>query len=122
MKDLEPAIPQLPSGNINKTEDFFIQMLRFETTFKSLEYKILILKRGHCEIHFWQTSEEEALNLGRNSSCYIRTSLVDELFSEFKERGVVFRYELVDQPWGMREMQIDDPYGNAIRFGRSVSL
>jgi hypothetical protein len=33
----------------------------------------------------------------------------------------VFRYELTTQPWGMHEMQIDDPYGNAIRFGERVS-
>ena len=29
--------------------------------------------------------------------------------------------EMTIQPWGMHEMQIDDPYGNAIRFGERVS-
>ena len=29
--------------------------------------------------------------------------------------------EMTTQSWGMHEMQIDDPYGNAIRFGARVS-
>lgn len=37
-----------------------------------------------------------------------------------KRLGAPFRYELRVQPWGMTEMQIDDPYGNAIRFGERI--
>jgi hypothetical protein len=34
-----------------------------------------------------------------------------------RKLGGKFSIGLVKQPWGMQEMQIDDPYGNAIRFG-----
>lgn len=30
--------------------------------------------------------------------------------------------ELKQMPWGMNEMQVDDPYGNAIKFGEPISL
>jgi uncharacterized glyoxalase superfamily protein PhnB len=39
------------------------------------------------------------------------------LFAELKAKGAPFRYELETKAWGMNEMQIDDPFGNAIRFG-----
>jgi len=43
------------------------------------------------------------------------------LCEEFKARGAPFAYELALQLWGMNEMQINDPFGNAIRFGEVVN-
>lgn len=118
---LSPAIPQLPTGDIEKTAEFFVHKLGFEIIAKYIEQKFLIVRRGSAEIHFWQAETEAgAKQLGSESSCYIRVENVDLLFREFKERGVVFRYELTKQPWGMNEMQVDDPYLNAIRFGEVV--
>ena len=117
---LNSAIPQLPSGDIEKTAEFFETKLGFETV-KFLEHKHLIVRRGSAEIHFWQAStEEEATKLGSQSSCYIRVENIEPLFEELKTSRSPFRYELTVQPWGMNEMQIDDPYGNAIRFGEPV--
>ena len=48
------------------------------------------------------------------------TKVVDDLYKEFKERHAPFRTELQEQPWGMKEMQIDDPYKNALRFGCQI--
>lgn len=119
---LSPAIPQLPTGDIEKTASFFVNRLGFEVTAKFVEQKFLIVKRGPAEIHFWQTpTEKEATELGSDSSCYIRVQNIEALFAEFKEKGATFRYELTKQPWGMNEMQIDDPYMNAIRFGESFA-
>lgn len=79
------------------------------------------MKRGPAEIHFWQApTEKEARDLGSESSCYIRVENIELLYDEFKRRGASFRYELTKQAWGMNEMQIDDPYMNAIRFGEPV--
>jgi uncharacterized glyoxalase superfamily protein PhnB len=118
---LSPAIPQLPSGDIEKTASFFVNHLGFEVAGKYPAQKFLIGKRGNAEIHFWQTNtEDEAKKLGRDSSCYIRVQNIQSLFEEFKINGATFRYELTQQPWGMNEMQIDDPYMNAIRFGESI--
>ncbi len=48
---------------------------------------------------------------------YIRVKNISLLYEEFKHRQTPFGYELTQQPWGMNEMQVNDPYGNAIRFG-----
>lgn len=118
---LSPAIPQLPSGDIEKTAKFFTEKLGFEVVAKYPQQKFLIVRREQAEIHFWQTdSEEDAKNLGRESACYIRVENIEPFFEELKKREAVFRYELTQQPWGMNEMQIDDPYLNAIRFGEAI--
>jgi len=81
----------------------------------------LIVKRGPVEIHFWQAEDEEsARDIASESSCYIRVKNVAKLFEDLKARNAKFRYELRQMPWGMNEMQIDDPYGNAIKFGEPV--
>lgn len=116
--ELGPAIPQLPTGNIETTATFFTTVLGFDVIAKYPDNKFLIVRKGEAEIHFWQpASEAEAKKLGSASSCYIRVSGIESLFEEWKSKDVSFRYELTKQPWGMNEMQVDDPYGNAIKFG-----
>lgn len=120
--ELSPAIPQLASGDIHETESFFNEFLGFNTISKIVENNFLMVKRGPAEIHFWQASDREtAMTIATQSSCYIRVKNITALFEELKERGTTFRYELQKMPWGMYEMQIDDPFGNAIRFGEIIN-
>lgn len=44
---------------------------------------------------------------------------VDALFEEFKSKGIEFVLEPYDQTWGNREMYLDDPDGNKLRFVQS---
>lgn len=121
MAELNQAVPQLPTGDINKTADFFESKLGFTVVQKYPEQGHLILCRGNAEIQFWQVStEEEAKVIAMQSSCYIRVKNISELYEEFKVKDVPFGYELTVQPWGMNEMQVNEPYGNAIRFGEQV--
>ena len=118
---LSPAIPQLPSGNLTRTADFFRNCLGFTEFTQFAEHGHLIVCRAEVEIHFWDAgSENEARKYVSASSCYIRVQNIQSLFEELKERNAPFEYELTIQPWGMNEMQINDPYGNAIRFGEEV--
>jgi len=118
---LKSAVPQLPTGDIEKTASFFERILGFAVWAKFPEQKHLIVGRGSAEIHFWETeSEQLARTLASNSSCYIRVKRIDSLFAELEQNKAPFRFKLTEQPWGMKEMQIDDPYGNAIKFGEPV--
>lgn len=115
---LSPAIPQLPSGNLETTAEFFRERLGFTESQLYAEHGHLVVRRGAAEVHFWHAgSPEEAKKYGSASSCYIRVQNVVELYAELQRRDVTFAYELTRQPWGMNEMQINDPFGNAIRFG-----
>lgn len=118
---LEPAIPQLPSGDLQRTADFYRDRLGFTECRLLPEHGHLIVRRGPVEIHFWDAgSEEEAKRYGAVSSCYIRVRDIVALHEELVRRQAPFRYGLTRQPWGMNEMQVDDPFGNAIRFGEAT--
>lgn len=118
---LSPAIPQLPSGNLEITAAFFKKFLGFEIVALLVDHKFLSIKREESEIHFWQADTDDvAVKIGSLSSCYIRVKNIETLFQEFKDKKTTFRYELTKQPWGMHEMQIDDPFLNAIRFGEEI--
>lgn len=118
---LNPAIPQLPSGDLQRTAEFYRDRLGFTEHKLFPQHGHLIVRREPVEIHFWDAgSEEEAKHYGGASSCYIRVRNIASLYEEFRKRQAPFRYELTLQPWGMHEMQIDDPYGNAIRFGEAA--
>ncbi len=115
---LQPAIPQLPTGDIERTAQFFETVLGFEIVAKFPEHNHLIVQRGPAVVHFWQAATESAAReIAGQSSCYIPVANIEPLFAEFKAKGAPFAYELTRQPWGMHEMQVSDPYGNAIRFG-----
>lgn len=118
---LGKGIPQLPSGDIDITAEFFVSRLGFRIQAIFPDYGHLILIRDEAEIHFWRAENNaHACTIGSNSSCYVRVENIVELYGEFKSREAPFRYELTEQPWGMYEMQVDDPYGNSIRFGEPV--
>ncbi len=120
--ELSTAIPQLPSGNVEKTAKFFSEVLGFEIIALFTEFNFLIVKREAAEIHFWQTEDEaQGRQLASLSSCYIRVKNIDLFFKELSERNVPFRYSLQQMPWGMNEFQVDDVYGNAIKFGESIN-
>lgn len=117
---LNPAIPQLPSGDLQRTADFYRDRLGFPDLKLFPEHRHLIVRRGPVEIHFWHAESEEVAKLyGSVSSCYIRVYNIVPLYEELMARGAPFRYGLTRQPWGMHEMQVDDPFGNAIRFGEA---
>ena len=117
---VEKAIPQLPSGNLKETEAFY-KTIGFKTNVLLEEYGFLSLSRGEVEVHFWKTPTiEKAHELGSQSSCYIKVKNIASLFQDYVEINIRFRYPLTRQPWGMNEFQIDDPYGNAIKFGEKV--
>lgn len=119
--ELSPAIPQLPSGDIEKTADFFEKYLGFEVVAKMKEHQFLIVKRGAAEIHFWEAkTEADARKVASESSCYIRIKNIHSFFEEIKSRNTQFRYELQRMPWGMHEFQVDDIFGNAIKFGEPM--
>lgn len=120
--ELSAAIPQLSTGDIENTAAFFEESLGFDVIAKLNNGTFLIIRRGPAEIHFWEAeNEESARQIAGESSCYIRVKNISGLFDDLKARGAKFRYELKVMPWGMNEMQIDDPFGNAIKFGEPVN-
>lgn len=117
---LSAAIPQLPMFDLEATEKFYVEKLGFKIVGKMTQLQYLNMKRDNAMIHFLGYEENVARNMGSFTSVYIYPKDVDKLASEFRNAGVKFRYGPEKMPWGMYEFQIDDPCGNAIRFGSQI--
>lgn len=122
MPTMISAIPQLPSGDLERSRTFLRDCLGFDRFNLYQSQGHLIACRDQIEIHYWLAgSDNDAIRLGATSSCYIRVSGIEDLYRELKGRGALFRFDLCLKPWGMLEMQVDDPWGCAIRFGEEVN-
>lgn len=115
MSQLTSVVPQLPSLDLERTATFCALTLGFEVV--SRYETMIIVKRDAAEIHFWKCDDPA---LPKESSCYVRVVDLGPLFAAFKAAGAKFGYELTEQPWGMHEFQVNDPDGNALRFGERL--
>ena len=48
---------------------------------------------------------------------YVQLRGVDALFAELTARGVATASDPADRPYGMRDFELVDPFGNRIAFG-----
>jgi uncharacterized glyoxalase superfamily protein PhnB len=52
---------------------------------------------------------------------YVNCKNIDELYQLYRERGVTFRQNLADKPWGIREFEVETPEGHRIIFGETLA-
>ena len=105
------AMPVLASLDIAASLDFF-HKLGFEThDFGDSNYGIAI--REHIEIHFWLCADR---HIAENTSCYVRVNDIHALRSDLAGRIDVG--DVVETPWGMDELYVQDPSGNLVKFGQ----
>lgn len=52
---------------------------------------------------------------------YVNCEGIDELYEQYKERGVQFNQKISDKPWGLREFGIETPEGHRIMFGQEIN-
>lgn len=53
--------------------------------------------------------------------CYIGVDDVDLWHAELQRKGVPVRHPPTNYPWGARELQLEDPDGNVLRFGSDAT-
>ncbi len=78
-----------------------------------------ILERGGCEIHL-QIRRGELPARERQTietDVYVRVADVDALYAELAGRGARLRGKPSVQPYGMKEIGVDDAFGFTLSFG-----
>lgn len=111
------TIPILASLNLDKTQSFYQEKLKFETLAR-FGGDYLIMKRGECVLHFWPCDDPY---IAQSTGCYVHMQGVDELYAEYQAAGVVHpNSSLKNEPYGLREFAILDGDGNLIRFGEPI--
>ena len=46
---------------------------------------------------------------------------VDALYEDYKRRGAMIRQAPTNFPWGVREMNVEDPDGHRLRLGSDAT-
>lgn len=117
------SIPILPSVDLQKTTVFY-ESLGFQKHFPSNDY--LIMNLNNIEIHF--VIHSKLVPDSNESSCFIRTKNVDNLFevmskyNNLPEKGIPRLTKTENKPWGIREFAIVDLCGNLLRIGQILKL
>lgn len=106
--------------DLDAAESYFVEKLGFTLrnriggwSFLSLDDFHLMV--GHCE------GEVAARDTGNHSYfAYVNCEGIDELFKEYRARGVEFIQGISDKPWGLREFGVATPEGHRIMFGQEI--
>ncbi len=108
---MESIAPIFISSDLNRTEEFFADILDFKTEGKHKDY--LVMRNGKVNIHF---SKLFSVNKRKNNcACYLRTDDFDRLYEKCAELECLHpNGKLSDNPWG-REFAILDPDWNLVK-------
>ncbi len=119
--------PVLEVRDVQAAIDWYLDKLAFELEFKVGEPPIYAcLGRNVCSkgapacLRFteWCRDRDEPANSGW-LAIYVGDH-VNELYEEFRAKGVTFSRELANHEYGMREFEIRDCNGHYLRFGGSI--
>lgn len=115
---LKHAIPVLHISSAPAAEEFYIKKLGFRKQFAYCPDETkpdpcyMGLQRDGAWFHLSSFSGDGVAGNVMN----IIVEDIDELCRELKANGLQIDLEPTDQTWGNREMYINDPDGNSVRF------
>ena len=115
------VIPQIRTTNLDESVDFYVSKLGFELAFKYEDFYAGI-KVGEQSIHLKLVDSKDPsipfVSDGDHLHLYFTTDDVDTEARKLERNGVVFRRNVADTPWGMREFSIVDNQGHVLCFGQ----
>ena len=118
---IQQAIPLFHVTNAARSRDFYRDALGFRVSFAhpedAADPAYLGLERDGVALHLSSHAEDGVVG----SVVYLLVDDVDALHRELLARDVAIALHPFDQTWGMREMYVRDPDGNAVRFGQPVA-
>ena len=112
-----PVIPVLRMFDEVKAREFYLDFLGFRIDFEhrfepGLPLYIQVSRSGsvlHLSEHHGDATPGSAVRIGVRD--------LDALASELREKDYKFaRPAIQEQPWGLRELSVGDPFGNRIVF------
>ena len=107
------ATPVLASLDINRSVDFFVSKLGFESVYAVAE-QYGIVHQGAVSIHFWHCSDP---HIPKATGCRVQVKGIDGLYQHCLGHDIVHpNAALASKPWGSKEFAILDPDGNLVTF------
>lgn len=120
MADLTKVQSVLAVKDLSKSIAFYRDKLGFTLDFEIEGWAWL--SRGAFSLMLGHCPDEVPARETKNHSlfAYVSVDAVDDLYGEFKERGVDSIGEIADKPWGMREFVATTNDGHRILFGQEL--
>ena len=112
----------LAVNDLDAAENYFIDKLGFTMNSRIDGWSFLSLNNfhlmvGHCE---GEILAKETNN--HSYFAYVNCEGIDELYNDYKERGVEFIQKISNKPWGLREFGVITPEGHRIMFGQEINI
>lgn len=124
--------PELSVSNIEKSLDFYINLLTFKVKYERKEDKFAMLILGGGEIMieqvngYWSTGEL-AYPYGRGINFQIMVEDVEVIYRRLKAHAYPIKYELTeswyrvdDKLYGQQEFLVMDPDGYLLRLAEDI--
>lgn len=108
------ATPILRVADQDRALAYYRDVLGFAQEWGDLHFTAL--RRGDAVIML-ATGDQ-----GRGAGwLYVGVDDVDRLCGEIAPKGAIIRTGPANYPWGSRELHVDDPEGNVLRFGSDAT-
>ena len=98
--------------------EYFKSKLGFDLDFTAPGWEFLSF--GDFKVMLGECSDEMTAEATGNHSWFAHCLVenVDEIYTEFNERGAVILSRIADKPWGIRDFTVVTPDGHRIVFGQ----
>ena len=119
------AAPVFLVDDVVQTADWYRDFMGFRIRFASADHGFGIVDRDNIEVHLMRASTPGARNSvtaikENGGDLYVFVRDADELYEEYKAKGVEMLEDPADQFYGMRDFRVRDLNGYVIGFGHSV--
>jgi uncharacterized glyoxalase superfamily protein PhnB len=107
--------------DLSKSSDYYKNKLGFKAVWETEDWHFL--RHGEFKIMLGECpNEKDAFETGDHSYvAYVEVTDVDELFHNYKMKGVEMPSEIEDKPWGQREFSVRTIDGHRMTFGEAIS-
>lgn len=111
--DFECAIPILAVEHVPTSLGYYTEIMGFEVKWEWGDPpSFAAVERGHVTFFLCEQCQGQS---GTWVSVFVDD--VDTLYEDYVETGAKIRRTPTDEPWGIREMQVEDLDGHVFRFG-----
>ena len=107
--------------DLSKATRYFLDVLGFEREGIAAEgWSFLFL--GDFRVMIGECPDEVSAQETGNHSyfAYVLVEDIDGYYTEIRDRGAEFSFQVKDRPWGLREFCVLTPEGHRIVFGQEI--
>lgn len=114
--ELSPAIPIFNVGSLRDAQAYYRDVLGFRVEWEDGEPPDFgAVRRGDATVFMCQGCQGKP-----GAWIMLFTPDVDRLHDEIAANGAIIKRRPTNMPWNLREMVVEDPWGNTMRFASAI--